>query len=60
MSTDPKIQQLIANTQHLNSQLMLCTASMQMQAQTIINQQQRMLDATILQTSLVTMSTSGK
>ncbi|MDF9545755.1 hypothetical protein [Bacillus cereus] len=66
MPTDPKIQQLIANTQHLNSQLMLCNASMQMQAQTIerqqtiINQQQRMLDATILQTSLVTMSTSGK
>lgn len=64
--SDPKIQQLIANTQHLNSQLMLCNATMQIQAQTIerqqtiIDQQQRMLDATILQTSLVTMSTSGK
>ncbi len=54
MTTDPKVQ-------HLNCQLMLCNASMQMQAQTIerqqaiINQQQSMLDATILQTSLVTM-----
>lgn len=63
---DPKIQQLIANTQHLNSQLMLCNATMQMQAQTIerqqilIDQHQRMLDSTILQTSLVSMSTSGK
>ncbi|MGE6377045.1 hypothetical protein [Peribacillus muralis] len=64
--SDPKIQQLIANTQHLNSQLMLSNATIQMQAstierqQTIIDQQQRMLDATILQTSLVAMSTSGK
>ncbi|RMA90226.1 hypothetical protein [Priestia megaterium] len=63
---DPQLQQLYANIQHLNSQMLLLNATNRMQDQTIkqqqnmIKQQQEMVDATILQTSLVAMSTSGK
>lgn len=63
---DPQLQQLYANIQHLNSQVLLLNATIQMQDQTIkqqqnmIKQQQEVVDATILHTSLVAMSTSGK
>lgn len=56
---EPKVQQLIANAQHLNTQLLLVKAIMQANdytmrnQQILIGQQQKMIDATILQQSLV-------
>ncbi|WP_427137344.1 hypothetical protein [Psychrobacillus psychrodurans] len=59
---DPKVQQLLANIQHLNGQLMLSNAILQVKEQTIqqqqviIRQHQQIIDATILQNSLLSIS----
>ncbi|WP_418302461.1 hypothetical protein [Lysinibacillus fusiformis] len=59
MHLEPKEQQLIANIQHLNGQLMLSNALVQTQDGIIqsqrftIDQQQRFIDSTILQQSLL-------
>ncbi|MBR8645139.1 hypothetical protein KEH51_15730 [[Brevibacterium] frigoritolerans] len=59
---DPKVQQLMANIQHLNGQLMLSNAISQAREETIqhqqvtIRQQQVIIDATIIQHSLLSIS----
>ena len=59
MYLEPKEQQLIANIQHLNGQLMLANALAQTQNEIIqnqkisIEQQQQIIDSTILQHSLL-------
>ncbi|KON69124.1 hypothetical protein AKG34_10235 [Peribacillus butanolivorans] len=59
---DPKVQQLMANIQHLNGQLMLSNAISQAREETIqhqqvtIKQQQEIIDATIIQHSLLSIS----
>ncbi|MFD4931565.1 hypothetical protein ACFWMS_22100 [Peribacillus butanolivorans] len=59
---DPKVQQLMANIQHLNGQLMLSNAISQAREETIqhqqvtIRQQQVIIDATIIQNSLLSIS----
>ncbi|GIO04757.1 hypothetical protein J31TS6_07850 [Brevibacillus reuszeri] len=63
---DLKVQQLIANVQHLNSQLRLSQALAQAQQVTIQNQQvtiaqqQQFIDATILQQALVSNEIEDK
>lgn len=63
---DLKVQQLIANVQHLNSQLLLSQALAQAQQVTIQNQQvtiaqqQQFIDATILQKALVSNEIEDK
>lgn len=60
---DTNVQQLVANIQHLNSQLMLSRAIIQTNQLTIgnqqklIEQQQKVLDSTIFQQSLVETNT---
>ncbi|MGE7761519.1 hypothetical protein [Peribacillus sp. NPDC097895] len=62
MPIDPKVQQLMANIQHLNGQLMLSNAISQAREETIqhqqvtIRQQQVIIDATIIQHSLLSIS----
>lgn len=62
MHMAPKEQQLLANIQHLNGQLMLANALAQTQNEIIgyqkitIEQQQRLVDTTILQQSLLVNS----
>ncbi|AYV67625.1 hypothetical protein C2I06_12520 [Niallia circulans] len=62
--SEPQNQQLMANVQHFKSQIMLLNATIQLQSQTIgqqqimIDQQKRLLDASILQTSLIAESIS--
>ena len=62
----PKEQQLIANIQHLNGQLMLSNALAQTQREVIetqkisIQQQQRIIDSTILQQSLLISSSNNE
>ncbi|WIG46930.1 hypothetical protein QPL78_20400 [Bacillus halotolerans] len=59
MHLEPREQQLLANIQHLNGQLMLANAIAQAQGVTIqnqkdvIEQQQKLVDASILQQSLL-------
>ncbi|MDP9739373.1 UNVERIFIED_ORG: hypothetical protein QFZ59_001203 [Bacillus sp. B2I3] len=59
MHMEPKEQQLMANIQHLNGQLMLANALVQTQSEIIqsqritIEQQQLIVDSTILQQSLL-------
>lgn len=59
MQLEPREQQLLANIQHLNGQLMLANAIAYTQGETIqnqrdvIEQQRKIIDATILQQSLL-------
>ncbi|MDQ0418912.1 hypothetical protein J2Z48_003117 [Croceifilum oryzae] len=61
VQTNPREQQLIANIQHLNGQLMLVNALAQSKEEMIQNQrsviyqQQKFIDATILQKSVVSV-----
>ncbi|MGE9751515.1 hypothetical protein ACQP3R_00980 [Bacillus inaquosorum] len=62
--SDLQVQQLMANVQHFKSQIIFLNATVQLQAQTIeqlqtlVEQQQRVIDSTILQASLVTKALS--
>lgn len=57
LNNEPKVQQLVANIQHLNSQLLLSNAMVQTQKltidnqQVVISQQRKIIDANILQQS---------
>ncbi|TCZ79388.1 hypothetical protein E0485_05870 [Paenibacillus albiflavus] len=64
IQTDPNVQQLMANVHHLNSQLMLSRAIIQTNQLTIgnqqklIEQQQKVIDSSILLQSLIEIRTN--